>query len=103
LSAVEPFLDACDQVLVMSVMPGFGGQQFDPVAIEKLRTLRRSAPELLLAVDGGINSQTIGSVTEAGANLLVAGTALFSHADYTQRLRELRAAAMGDGKARMDL
>jgi len=59
LSAVEPFLDACDQVLVMSVMPGFGGQQFDPVAIEKLRTLRRRAPELLLAVDGGINSQTI--------------------------------------------
>jgi len=100
VSALQPYLDACDQVLVMSVMPGFGGQPFDPVALDKLRQLRQLAPQLLLAVDGGINAETIGSTVRAGANLLVAGTALFSHADYTQRMGELRAAARSNGDVR---
>src|SRR5690606_10782292 len=70
-TAVEPFLDCCDLVLVMSVMPGFGGQQFDPVALEKLSRFRKSGPSrLLLAVDGGVNEKTIGRCARAGANIL---------------------------------
>jgi ribulose-phosphate 3-epimerase len=83
-------LDACDLVLVMSVMPGFGGQHFDPVALEKLRRLRSIAPQsLLLSVDGGVNHDTIGPCAAAGANLFVTGTAFFSHHDYRQALADL--------------
>ncbi|HBO43410.1 MAG TPA: ribulose-phosphate 3-epimerase, partial [Planctomycetaceae bacterium] len=89
-AAVEPFLDSCDLVLVMSVMPGFGGQQFDPVALEKLSRFRAAgSSRLLLAVDGGVNEQTIGRCTRAGANILVAGTAFFGADDYGRRLAEL--------------
>lgn len=78
VSAVEPYLDYCDLVLVMSVMPGFGGQSFDPSALDKLRHLRATARgELLLSVDGGVNPDTIPRCAEAGAGLLVTGTALF--------------------------
>ncbi|NLE38208.1 MAG: ribulose-phosphate 3-epimerase, partial [Pirellulaceae bacterium] len=89
-AAVEPFLDACDLVLVMSVMPGFGGQQFDPIALEKLSRFRKTGPSrLLLAVDGGVNEKTIGRCARAGANILVAGTAFFGSDDYGRRLAEL--------------
>jgi ribulose-phosphate 3-epimerase len=87
---MEPFLDFCDLVLVMSVMPGFGGQSFEPVALEKLRQLREIAGErLLLSVDGGVNDQTVRSCVEAGADLLVMGTAFFGHDDYRKRHDEL--------------
>jgi ribulose-phosphate 3-epimerase len=90
LSALEPHTEACDLVLVMSVMPGFGGQEFDPVALDKLRRLRASAGErLLLSVDGGVNEDTIGSCAEAGADLFVMGTAIFSHNDYQLRMNQL--------------
>ncbi|MBN2293148.1 MAG: ribulose-phosphate 3-epimerase [Pirellulales bacterium] len=90
ISTVEPYLDLCDLVLVMSVMPGFGGQEFDEVALDKLRRLDELAGErLLLSVDGGVNHDTIGRCTTAGAKILVAGTALFGADDYSQRLEEL--------------
>ena len=90
VSMIEPYLELCDQILVMSVMPGFGGQTFDPVAIEKLEQLRAIAPEnLLLSVDGGIGDETIGPCFRAGANMFVAGTAFFGFDDYHQRLAEL--------------
>jgi ribulose-phosphate 3-epimerase len=83
VSAVEDCLELCDLVLVMSVMPGFGGQEFDPVALEKLRRLRElCGPKVLLSVDGGVNRQTIGDCAEAGADLFVMGSALFSQDDY---------------------
>jgi ribulose-phosphate 3-epimerase len=83
VESVEPYLDRCDLVLVMSVMAGFGGQHFEPVALEKLRRLRALAGgRLLLSVDGGVNLQTVGACAEAGADLLVAGTALFSQNNY---------------------
>ncbi|WP_145266986.1 ribulose-phosphate 3-epimerase [Calycomorphotria hydatis] len=88
VSAVEPYLDYCDQVLVMSVNPGFGGQSFMPSALPKLRSLRESREELLLAVDGGIAVDTIGDVAAAGAELFVAGSSVFGKPDY-------RAAAQG--------
>jgi ribulose-phosphate 3-epimerase len=94
VAAVEPYLGECDLVLTMSVMPGFGGQQFEPSALEKLRVLREKAgPDVLLSVDGGVNAETIGLCSAAGAGLFIVGTALFEHSDYGHRLRELAALA----------
>jgi ribulose-phosphate 3-epimerase len=83
VETLDGCLDFCDLVLVMSVMPGFGGQAFDPVALEKLRRLRASAGDkLLLSVDGGVNLETIHSCARAGADVFVAGSALFSQDNY---------------------
>ena len=90
VQAVEEYLDQCDLVLTMSVMPGFGGQPFQPVALEKLRRLReKGGSDLLLSVDGGVNLDTIGLCAEAGAQLFVTGTALLGYEDYRKRLAEL--------------
>ena len=91
---IEPSLPHCDLVLVMSVMPGFGGQEFDPVALDKLRWLRdHPSCDALLEVDGGVNAETIGDCTAAGADLLVAGTAFFGAEDRTARMKQLAALA----------
>ncbi len=86
-----PFVPDCDLVLVMSVEAGFGGQAFNPIAIERLSELRRSfGPGLLLEVDGGVNEKTVGQCTANGADLLVVGSALFRQADYCQAMTRLR-------------
>jgi ribulose-phosphate 3-epimerase len=91
LQTLEDYLPYCDLVLVMSVMAGFGGQEFNPVALEKLRRLRQlSGKDLLLSVDGGVNRHTISSCAAAGADLLVAGSAVFSQEDYGQIITELK-------------
>lgn len=91
LAAIEGALPHCDMVLAMSVMPGFGGQKFDRVALEKLSTLRRRDDvDLLLEVDGGIGTETIAMVAEAGANMFVTGAAIFRTDDYTAAFRQLR-------------
>jgi ribulose-phosphate 3-epimerase len=97
LSAVEPYLSNCDLLLVMSVMPGFGGQGFEPVALEKLRALDSSpaAKHLLLEIDGGVNDATIGSCAQAGAVLFVVGSAIFRQPDYTQAVMRLAQLARG--------
>jgi ribulose-phosphate 3-epimerase len=87
VEAVEGFLDLCDLVLVMSVMPGFGGQEFEPVALEKLRRLRER--NLLLSIDGGVSPVTVGSCAEAGADVLVVGSALFSQDDYGRFIEQM--------------
>lgn len=89
LGAVEPFVGDCDLALVMSVAAGFGGQDFDPVALEKLRTLKAQHPDLLLEVDGGVNEKTIGSCREAGADLFVVGSGIFRRDDYGQAMKDL--------------
>ncbi|TWT99888.1 Ribulose-phosphate 3-epimerase [Botrimarina colliarenosi] len=94
IEQIEPVLDAADLVLVMSVMPGFGGQAFNPVALDKLRWLRdHPRCSAVLEVDGGVNDETVAACTEAGAELLVAGTAVFGaedgSSDYTQRMSTL--------------
>lgn len=99
VEAIEPLLDAVDQVLVMSVSPGFGGQKFLPVAYEKIERLRkridaRGLP-IDLEVDGGVSEDNAGRLTSAGANVLVAGAAIFGHADRAARVRLLRQAATG--------
>jgi ribulose-phosphate 3-epimerase len=97
LSAIEASLPHCDLVLVMSVMPGFGGQKFDTVALSKLRALRelreRGETDALLEVDGGIDVNTAGPCADAGIDLLVAGTAVFGEANYGVAIRALRSAA----------
>jgi ribulose-phosphate 3-epimerase len=93
LSAIEGALDLCDLVLVMSVPAGFGGQAFQPVALEKLRRLRDVAPDVLLEVDGGVNLSTVPDCTAAGAHLLVVGSAIFRHDDYAAQVRRLTESA----------
>jgi ribulose-phosphate 3-epimerase len=90
ISRIEPFLDDCDVVLVMSVMPGFGGQSFQRVALDKLRALRRvDGGRLTLGVDGGVNDKTISDCGAAGADLLVVGSAIFHQTDYTASVARL--------------
>jgi ribulose-phosphate 3-epimerase len=96
LTTIEPSLSYCDLVLVMSVMPGFGGQEFDPIALSKLRTLRANCDlNAFLEVDGGIGSETIGPCAEAGADFFVAGTAIFHSDDYATTLGQLQSLAAG--------
>jgi ribulose-phosphate 3-epimerase len=90
LSAIESSLAYCDAVLVMSVMPGYGGQKFDPIALTKLAELRaRDDWQGLLEVDGGVNRETIAACAASGADLFVAGSAIFSADDYASRVKEL--------------
>ena len=89
-SAIENCLDLCDQVLVMSVKPGFGGQSFDPIAVEKLQWLRDRLPdETILSVDGGVNASTIGRCAAAGTEWFVVGSALLKQDDYAAAYRLL--------------
>jgi ribulose-phosphate 3-epimerase len=99
LSCVDHVLHKLDLVLVMSVNPGFGGQQFIPHALEKLRGMRRKIDEtdkeIMLEVDGGVNTGNIADIARAGADTFVAGSAIFGSKDYRatiQRMREALAA-----------
>jgi ribulose-phosphate 3-epimerase len=94
LSSVEWVLEDLDMVLIMSVNPGFGGQAFIPRAIEKIKDLKsmiRSRDlEVLIEVDGGINETTIESAAKAGADVFVAGSAIFGSPDYGKTIRTFR-------------
>ena len=91
LSVLDPILGELDMVLIMTVNPGFGGQKFIPYTMEKIRSLRRILTERELAadiqVDGGISSANVREVLEAGANVFVAGSAVFGE-DPGARTRE---------------
>lgn len=78
LSAIELVLSEVDMVLIMSVNPGFGGQKFIPFTLDKVRKLREMAPDMNIEVDGGVNKDNAAGLVRAGANILVAGTAVFS-------------------------
>jgi len=102
VAAIEGCLDCCDLVLVMSVMAGFGGQPFDPAALDKLRQVRPLAGDhMLLSVDGGINTRTIGACAEAGADLFVVGSALFTQTNYRQHVAELTRLAQSKSDAQV--
>jgi len=94
-SAVAPVLDRVGLVLVMTVEPGFGGQAFMADQMDKVRDIRRmiGARPIELEVDGGINAATARAVVAAGANVLVAGSAVFAGGDYARAIAALRAAA----------
>ncbi len=94
-SVIEHVLDKVDLVLVMTVNPGFGGQEFIRSQVDKVRRIRAMIGErpIELEVDGGINPENAREVVEAGANVLVAGSAVFSGGDYRAAIAALRAAA----------
>jgi len=95
MEKVFPFLDLIDELLVMTVNPGFGGQAFMPETLGKISAARQRAPHLNIIVDGGINPETGRRCVEAGANVLVAGNSLFRHKklDLAGAIKELRANA----------
>ncbi len=99
VQAVETVLADIDQVLVMTVNPGFGGQKFIESTLSKVETLRAwidsRGLDVRIEVDGGIGSETIGRAAAAGADVFVAGTAVFGAEDRTAAIAELRASAAG--------
>lgn len=97
--AFEPFLDQIDLLLLMTVFPGFGGQSFMPEVVPKIATaaeaIARRGLDLPIQVDGGIDDRTAPVVVEAGASVLVAGSAIFGAPDPVAAARRIRAAASG--------
>jgi len=96
-TVIEYVLDKVDLILVMSVNPGFGGQSFIGSQLEKIRRIRAMIGDrpIDLEVDGGVNSDTIKDVVDAGANVVVAGSAVFKGDDYAKTIGVLRDAAGG--------
>ncbi|HSM02654.1 MAG TPA: ribulose-phosphate 3-epimerase [Acidimicrobiia bacterium] len=98
-AAVEPFMELCDLVLVMSVQPGFGGQAFIPEVLPKVEAARKFVDSEGLhadiQVDGGITPETARLARDAGADVYVAGTAIFRAPDPVDAIRRLRVAADG--------
>lgn len=95
LALVEPILPEIDLLLVMTVNPGFGGQKFISGMIPKIaaakRMIRKAAPEVLLEVDGGVHLKNIRSIADAGADVLVAGSAVFGSRDYAATIGAMKA------------
>jgi ribulose-phosphate 3-epimerase len=98
LSAIDEAIKFADYALVMSVNPGFGGQEFIPESLDKVRRLRKMIDErglkTRIEIDGGINADNIADVTGAGAEIIVAGSAIFGASDPSVALRELREATV---------
>ena len=89
-SAVIPFLDKLEMVLVMTVEPGFGGQSFMESTVPKIAQIRKAAPDIDIQVDGGINFETIKTAAAAGANVFVAGSAVFNSENPQETIEILR-------------
>jgi len=94
-SCIEYVLDKLDLILVMSVNPGFGGQSFIEAQVEKIRRIRKLIGDrpIELEVDGGVSVNNIKTITDAGANVIVAGSAVFKGEDYSTTISALRNAA----------
>ncbi len=94
VETIKEFISVVDQVLVMSVEPGFGGQKFMMNSLDKIREISKLRDnfnkDLLIVVDGGINQETAKMCKEAGANVLVAGSYIFNSSNPSERIRTLR-------------
>ncbi|THB77496.1 MAG: ribulose-phosphate 3-epimerase [Desulfobacteraceae bacterium] len=94
IDSLEWIIDDLDFVLIMSVNPGFGGQKFIHSSIEKIQKLsdliKRKNADTIIQVDGGVNADTIGTVSRAGATSFVAGSAIFNTPDYARTIADLR-------------
>jgi ribulose-phosphate 3-epimerase len=92
---IKDVLPLCDMVLVMSVFPGFGGQKFIPDSLDKLRELRafidESGKDILLEIDGGVNEENIEEIKAAGADVVVAGSAVFNAENRAEMIAKLKA------------
>jgi ribulose-phosphate 3-epimerase len=95
LSTLEWTLEDLDYVLIMSVNPGFGGQNFINSSLEKIRCLKTMIDDnglnVLIQIDGGVNNTTVKEIVEAGADVLVAGSAIFGSDDYAATIAQLKA------------
>jgi ribulose-phosphate 3-epimerase len=98
LSALEEAIKFADYALLMSVNPGFGGQEFIPESLDKVRRLRKMIDErglrTRIEIDGGIDSDNIADITSAGAEIIVAGSAIFGAGDPGVAVRKLREATV---------
>jgi ribulose-phosphate 3-epimerase len=102
VSSIEHVIDMVDLILIMSVNPGFGGQKFIPAAIDKLREVRTlvGARPIDIEVDGGVTAKNAAEVVRAGANVLVAGSAVFKGGNYKANIAAIRqAGALARGEA----
>lgn len=90
IDVTKPFLNDLDLVLIMTVNPGKGGQEFKDEVLSKIETLRRLWPNGNIEVDGGINNENIKKVVEAGANLICVGTYIFKSKDIENAIRRLK-------------
>lgn len=94
LQCLDFVMDKLDVILLMSVNPGFGGQSFIPSTLEKLRLvkerIKRSGRDIRLEVDGGVKASNIAEIAAAGADMFVAGSAIFSQSDYKAAIDEMR-------------
>jgi ribulose-phosphate 3-epimerase len=94
LENLEWVLEDVDYVLIMSVNPGFGGQAFIPSSLDKIKALRQQIQDrglsVLIEVDGGVNEQTIAEIASAGADVFVAGSAIFGSNDYQKTIQSFR-------------
>ncbi len=95
LSCLDYIMDKIDMILLMSVNPGFGGQSFIPHTLDKLRAVRKlideSGRDIRLEIDGGVKVDNIREIAEAGADMFVAGSAIFNQPDYKEVIDEMRA------------
>lgn len=95
LSCLDYIMDKVDMILLMSVNPGFGGQSFIPHTLDKLRAVRKliddSGRDIRLEIDGGVKVDNIREIAEAGADMFVAGSAIFNQPDYKEVIDEMRA------------
>lgn len=95
LSCLDYIMDKVDLILLMSVNPGFGGQSFIPSTLDKLREVRKridaSGRDIRLEIDGGVKVENIREIAEAGADMFVAGSAIFNRPDYKEVIDEMRA------------
>jgi ribulose-phosphate 3-epimerase len=103
LNYLDYTLDKIDMVLLMSVNPGFGGQQFIPGVLPKIAEVRKrvsaSGRDIRVEVDGGIKAENIGAAAHAGADTFVAGSAIFGSRDYAATIKAMRAAIAGSSGA----
>lgn len=94
LHVLDFVMDKLDVILLMSVNPGFGGQSFIPTTLDKLKLVKEkiiaSGRDIRLEVDGGVKANNIAEIAEAGADMFVAGSAIFSQSDYKQAINEMR-------------
>ena len=94
LQCLEYVLDKIDIILVMSVNPGFGGQSFIPSSLEKIKKIRElidaSGHDIRLAVDGGVKVDNIQQIAKSGADMFIAGSAIFNHSNYAEVIKNMR-------------
>lgn len=99
LHCLDYVLEKCDRILLMSVNPGFGGQQFIPAVLQKAQLLRQLLSQIdrpiRLEIDGGVKVENIAEIAAAGVDTFVAGSAIFSQSDYAQTIGQMRSALAG--------